>query len=180
VCLGDDLRSKVVIHSIDQVTERSEPPDRRSPTPELFHNIEQEQVIVSFLQQRPYAIRRRVQELLRKAMDRTVAHVEFVRLEGGILGRLDDMLIVRGVNVFPTAIEGIVRRFAAVDEFQIEVFRDGALDELRVLLEVEDASVTAAVREAFRTDLGLRLQVDAVPPRTLPRYELKARRVVRK
>jgi phenylacetate-CoA ligase len=104
----------------------------------------------------------------------------FVRLEGGILGRLDDMLVVRGVNVFPTAIEGIVRRFAAVDEFQIEVFRDGALDELRVLLEVEDASVTAAVREAFRTDLGLRLQVDAVPPRTLPRYELKARRVVRK
>jgi phenylacetate-CoA ligase len=104
----------------------------------------------------------------------------FVRLEGGILGRLDDMLIVRGVNVFPTAIEGIVRRFAAVDEFQIEVFREGALDELRVLLEVEDASVTVAVREAFRTDLGLRLQVDAVPPRSLPRYELKARRVVRR
>src|SRR5947209_16524205 len=44
----------------------------------------------------------------------------FVRLEGGILGRLDDMLIVRGVNVFPAAIEGVVRRFPAVDEFQIE------------------------------------------------------------
>jgi phenylacetate-CoA ligase len=104
----------------------------------------------------------------------------FVRLEGGILGRLDDMLIVRGINVFPSAIEGIVRRFAAVDEFQIEVFREGALDEIRVLLEVEDASVTVAVHEAFRADLGIRLQVAAVPPRTLPRYELKARRVVRK
>jgi phenylacetate-CoA ligase len=103
----------------------------------------------------------------------------FVRLEGGILGRLDDMLIVRGVNVFPTAIEGIVRRFPAVDEFQIEVFRDGALDEVRVLLEVEDASAIVAVREAFRVDLGLRLQVEAVPRRTLPRYELKARRVIR-
>ena len=43
----------------------------------------------------------------------------FARLEGGILGRLDDMLIVRGVNVFPSAIEGIVRRFPVVDEFQI-------------------------------------------------------------
>ena len=104
----------------------------------------------------------------------------FVRLEGGILGRLDDMLIVRGVNVFPTAIEAIVRRFPAVDEFQIEVFRDGALDEVRVLLEVEDASVTVAVREAFRVDLGIRLEVAAVPPRSLPRYELKARRVVRR
>jgi phenylacetate-CoA ligase len=90
------------------------------------------------------------------------------------------MLIVRGVNVFPTAIEGIVRRFPAVGEFQIEVFRDGALDEVRVLLEVEDASATVAVREAFRVDLGLRLEVAAVPPHTLPRYELKARRVVRK
>jgi phenylacetate-CoA ligase len=104
----------------------------------------------------------------------------FVRLQGGVLGRLDDMLIVRGVNVFPSAIEGIVRRFSAVDEFQIEVFRDGALDEVRVLLEVEDASVTIAVHEAFRADLGLRLEVAAVPPRTLPRYDLKARRVVRK
>ena len=104
----------------------------------------------------------------------------FVRLEGGILGRLDDMLIVRGVNVFPSAIEGIVRRFPAVDEFQIEVFRAGALDEIRVVLEADDASVTLAVREAFRADLGIRLEVAAVPPRTLPRYELKAQRVVRR
>jgi len=90
------------------------------------------------------------------------------------------MLIVRGVNVFPSAIEGIVRRFPAVDEFQIEVFRAGALDEVRVLLEVDDTSVTVAVHEAFRADLGIRLEVSAVPPRTLPRYDLKARRVVRK
>ncbi len=47
----------------------------------------------------------------------------FTRLAGGILGRVDDMLVVRGVNVFPAAIEGIVRRFPAVDEFVIEVFR---------------------------------------------------------
>jgi phenylacetate-CoA ligase len=104
----------------------------------------------------------------------------FLRLEGGILGRLDDMLIVRGVNVFPSAIEGIVRRFPAVDEFQIEVFRDGELDEVRVLLEMADASLTVAIRETFRADLGIRLEVVAVPPRTLPRYELKARRVVRR
>ena len=104
----------------------------------------------------------------------------FLRLAGGILGRLDDMLIVRGVNVFPSAIESIVRRFTAIEEFQIEVFRDGQLDEVSVLVECPEAGLTRAVQDAFRVDLGLRLEVRAVPPRSLPRHELKARRVVRR
>ncbi len=104
----------------------------------------------------------------------------FARLAGGILGRLDDMLIVRGVNVFPAAVEGIVRRFAAVDEFQLEVFRAGELDEVRVLAEVADTTTPPAVQEALRVGLGIRLEVRAVPRGSLPRYELKARRVVRR
>jgi phenylacetate-CoA ligase len=107
----------------------------------------------------------------------------FRRLEGGILGRLDDMLIVRGVNVFPSAIDGIVRRFPAVDEFQIEVFRDGELDEARILVEVGMGSaseVCLALQEALRAEIGIRLQVAVAPPRSLPRFELKARRVVRR
>ena len=112
----------------------------------------------------------------------------FARLEGGILGRVDDMLVVRGVNVFPSALEGIVRRFAMVDEFQIEVFRRGVLDEVRLLLEIDgSARPVGSVRdtvdriaEAVRRDLGIRIEVAAVPARTLPRYELKARRVVRR
>jgi phenylacetate-CoA ligase len=103
-----------------------------------------------------------------------------VRLEGGILGRLDDMLIVRGVNVFPSAIEGIVRRFTVIEEFQIEVFRDGELDEVRVLVECPEGGLARSVQEAFRADLGIRLEVRAVPPRSLPRHELKARRVIRR
>jgi phenylacetate-CoA ligase len=104
----------------------------------------------------------------------------FLRLEGGILGRLDDMLIVRGVNVFPSAIEGIVRRFALVEEFQIEVFRDGHLDEIRLNVEVRDDGAARAVQEALRADLGLRVEVAAVPVGMLPRWELKAKRVVRR
>jgi phenylacetate-CoA ligase len=104
----------------------------------------------------------------------------FRRLPGGILGRLDDMLIVRGVNVFPAAIEGVVRRFSAIEEFQIEVFRDGELDEIRVLVELDDTSGVARVREALRSTLGIRLEVSAVPVRSLPRFDLKARRVVRR
>ncbi len=112
----------------------------------------------------------------------------FLRLEGGILGRVDDMLTVRGVNVFPSALEGIVRRFPVVDEFQIEVSRRGALDELRLLLEIDGAArgpaavaeTVAAVAEAVRRDVGIRVEVSAVPARSLPRYELKARRLVRR
>jgi len=104
----------------------------------------------------------------------------FSRLEGGILGRLDDMLIVRGVNVFPAAIEGVVRRFPAIDEFQIEVFRAGELDEVRVLVELGDAAGASRLQEALRASLGIRLKVAPVPLRSLPRYELKARRVVRR
>jgi len=107
----------------------------------------------------------------------------FRRLEGGILGRLDDMLIIRGVNVFPSAIEGIVRRFPAVEEFQVEVYRDGELEQARVLIEAHDAdgrAVCALVQEALRASLGLRLDVVPAAPRTLPRFELKARRVVRR
>ena len=112
----------------------------------------------------------------------------FARLEGGILGRVDDMLVVRGVNVFPSALEGIVRRFPVVDEFQIEVFRRGALDEVRLLLEIDgrgqpgagERETLTGVAEAVRRDLGIRVEVAAAPARTLPRYELKARRVVRR
>jgi len=106
----------------------------------------------------------------------------FRRLDGGILGRVDDMLIVRGVNIFPSAIEGIVRRFPAVDEFMIEVYHRAEMDEVRLLLEVGDAAseVLGSLQEAVRVNLGIRVEVARVPSRSLPRYELKARRLVRR
>jgi len=142
--------------------------------------LEGELVLTSLGRLGSPVVRYRTGDRVRLAESACACGRTFPRLEGGILGRLDDMLIVRGVNVFPSAIEGIVRRFPMVDEFQIEVFRDGELDEVRVLLEVADASAPVAVREAFRADLGIRLEVVAVPPRTLPRFELKAHRVVRR
>lgn len=106
----------------------------------------------------------------------------FARLDGGILGRVDDMLVVRGVNVFPAALEGIVRRFAAVDEFMIEVYRRAQMDEVRLLIEVRrgGGDVLSAVQESVRVDLGIRVEVVTVPLGSLPRYELKAKRLVRR
>ena len=125
-------------------------------------------------------VRYRTGDRVRRAPAPCACGRTFTRLEGGILGRLDDMLIVRGVNVFPSAIEAIVRRFP-VEEFQIEVFRNGELDEVRLLVEV-DGGISGArrVQEALRAGIGLRLEVAAVAAGTLPRFELKARRVVRR
>jgi phenylacetate-CoA ligase len=125
-------------------------------------------------------IRYRTGDRVRLAEEPCACGRTFARLEGGILGRLDDMLIVRGVNVFPSAIEAIVRRFP-VDEFRIEVFREGELDEVRLLLEVEGGEGGARrVQEALRAGLGIRLEVEHVATGSLPRFELKARRVVRR
>ena len=106
----------------------------------------------------------------------------FLRLEGGILGRVDDMLIVRGVNVFPSAIEGIVRQFPAIDEFLVEVYKRSEMDEVRLLVEVDGTPAHTAreIQERLRAELGIRVEVVPVPSRSLPRYELKALRVVRR
>ena len=127
-------------------------------------------------------LRYRTGDRVRMASEPCECGRTFTRLPGGILGRVDDMLVVRGVNVFPSALEGIVRRFAAVDEFMIEVHRRAEMDEVRLLLEVHDgaAHVPVAVQEALRVDLGIRVEVVTVPPQSLPRYELKARRLIRR
>ena len=126
-------------------------------------------------------IRYRTGDRVRIAPEPCACGRGFMRLEGGVLGRVDDMLIVRGVNVFPSAIENIVRSFPGVEEFQIEVYARGELQEVRVVLEPAAADPSPRiVQERLRADLGIRVDVITVPPKTLPRYELKARRVVRR
>ncbi len=105
----------------------------------------------------------------------------FIRLDGGIIGRIDQMLIVRGVNIYPSAIEAIVRQYAEVQEFQMQVYRSEEMDELEIQVEVA-AENPQAVADAIARDtsqrLGLRVPVSLAAPGALPRFELKARRVV--
>lgn len=110
----------------------------------------------------------------------------FARLEGGILGRIDDMFIVRGNNVFPTAVETVIRRFPEVAEFRLTVSEDGVLTQVRLDLEPAagtDAatadSLAARVGAAVQQALSFRASVVLVPPGSLPRFELKAKRFVR-
>ena len=103
----------------------------------------------------------------------------FLRLRGGVIGRLDDALLIRGVVVYPSVIENVVRQFAAVTEFAVDVHRRRALDELEVRLEVNGHAPDTAdqVARALAHRLGLRAAIQVAAPNTLPRFELKARRV---
>jgi phenylacetate-CoA ligase len=108
----------------------------------------------------------------------------FLLLEGGILGRVDDMFIVRGVNIFPSAVENLIREFPEIDEFRVETYRREELDELKLIVEpfagrppVEDLEDRVAVK--LREHLGLRPQVEIVAPGTLSRSEMKTKRFFR-
>jgi phenylacetate-CoA ligase len=103
-------------------------------------------------------------------------------LDGGILGRIDEMVIVRGNNVFPSAVEGFLRRFDEVAEFRIECDRRPAMAELRLVIEtraqVEEAGLVEKLTAVFRDQFHFRPAVALVAPGTLPRFEMKARRFV--
>jgi phenylacetate-CoA ligase len=101
----------------------------------------------------------------------------FVRLAGGVLGRADDMLIVRGVNVFPSSVEAILHDFPDVQEFRLTARRRGEIDVLEV--EVEDQlDQPQRIARTLHLRLGLKVDVRCVPLGSLPRFEAKARRFV--
>jgi phenylacetate-CoA ligase len=100
----------------------------------------------------------------------------FLKIPGGLAGRVDDLMIVRGVNVYPSAVEAVVRCFD-VGEFRMVRLRRGALDELRVDVEATDETARALAEE-LRLRLSVRVETRAVRAGSLPRFELKARRIV--
>jgi phenylacetate-CoA ligase len=105
--------------------------------------------------------------------------------EGGITGRVDDMKLVRGTNVYPRAVEAIVREYREIDEFQIHLFTAEEIrDEIEVLVEIpdEDADVARILDELSRSladaHEGLRFGVRRAENGSLPRFELKAKRTL--
>jgi phenylacetate-CoA ligase len=107
--------------------------------------------------------------------------------EGGILGRVDDMKLVRGTNVYPRAVEAIVREYPEIDEFQIRLTRDADhLDTIALRIELVPTAPDRdwpALAERLGRDLaaaheGLRFAIERAGAGELPRFELKARRTV--
>jgi phenylacetate-CoA ligase len=122
-------------------------------------------------------IRYRTGDLVRPTWKSSSGGCRFVLLEGGVLGRSDDMLVVRGVNIFPSSIDQIVRAFPEVIEYRATVVRHGEMDALQV--EIEDRlSDPSRVARDLHLRLGLKVDVQLVPPGTLPRFEGKGKRFI--
>jgi phenylacetate-CoA ligase len=107
----------------------------------------------------------------------------FARLEGGILSRADDMVTVRGVNVYPSAVEAVVRRFGEVVEYRATVAASGALRELSLEIELAPGvsdwnGIADRIAAALREALGLTVPLRVVGGGVLPRFEMKSRRFV--
>jgi phenylacetate-CoA ligase len=101
----------------------------------------------------------------------------FVLLDGGVLGRADDMMVIRGVNVFPSSIEQILRSFPEVVEYRLTAHKEGEMDGLTI--EVEDRlQQPERIAQELRLRLNLRVDVACVPTGSLPRFEGKGRRFV--
>lgn len=114
---------------------------------------------------------------------RPEVHGEALILRGGILGRADDMVIVRGVNIYPSAFEHILRRIEGVAEYQVAITEQTGMAELRLRLElapdIDAPSLQQEITDALRQQLNLRIPVELAEPNSLPRFELKAQRWIR-
>ncbi|HEU5347082.1 MAG TPA: phenylacetate--CoA ligase family protein, partial [Ktedonobacterales bacterium] len=123
------------------------------------------------------AIRYRTGDVVLRGGRQCPCGCTYLTLPGGVLGRVDDMLIVRGVNVYPSSIEDVLRGFPEVEEYRITRLKAGTLDEIELEVECPEP-VVPAIEAALRQALSLRVPVRAVAAGSLPRYELKARRII--
>lgn len=125
-------------------------------------------------------IRYRTGDLVRLNLTPCACGRTFARFDGGLLGRSDDMVTIRGVNVYPTAIENVIRQFSTVGEFQVTVRTLQEMHHLEVQIEVvsgNDAEhVRTHVEQAIYHAISLRPTVTVAAPGTLAHFEMKARR----
>jgi len=122
-------------------------------------------------------VRYRTGDIVRPVRERSEDGTSRLLLKGGILGRVDDMVTVRGVNVFPSAIEHIIRECADAREYRVTVQRQHQMDELEIELE-GGTELCARVCQLLRERVGIRVAVRPVPVNSLPRWEAKNKRFV--
>jgi phenylacetate-CoA ligase len=109
----------------------------------------------------------------------------FSVLEGGVLGRKDEMITIRGVNVFPSAIANIIQsHIEPGDHYQIEVYEKKGISEIAIKLEskekVQREAIEKAIQGEIRSKFNLRVEVKSLPIGTFPKSDYKAKRFVDK
>lgn len=133
-------------------------------------------------------LRYRTGDLVRAATETDPRDGGLLRLEGGILSRADDMLVIRGNNVFPSSIEAVLREFDAIREFRFVVQTVRAMQHLRIEIEPtpevstdpeQQRQLLDRIDRALKARLNFQAELQVASPGSLPRFELKGQRLVR-
>jgi phenylacetate-CoA ligase len=170
---ADKDRRGIVMNEAEFIAEFQPVPSTAKQNAEPLHEL----VLTNLGRVGAPVIRYRTGDLVRPVFAHADPSCRWMLLDGGVLGRVDDMIMVRGVNIYPSSVEQIVREFPDVDEFRLVVRKRGSLDHLTV--EVEDrAHDTSRIAERMNLRLGLNVDVVGVPLGSLPRSEFKSRRFV--
>jgi phenylacetate-CoA ligase len=128
-------------------------------------------------------LRYRTGDLVEMTTEPCACGRRLARIKGGVLGRADDMLSVRGVNLYPAVIDNLIRAAPSIIEYEVEIRRISEMDDLLLKIEIGEehsfAEVEQAILAAFRAQLNIRVSVAQAERGSLPRYEFKARRYKR-
>lgn len=133
-------------------------------------------------------LRYRTGDLVKAAVDSNTGEAGVLRLEGGVLGRSDDMLVIRGNNVFPSSVEAVLREFPEVTEFRLAVVTRQAMLQLQIEFETTPPlsgnteaidQLMARMTRKITDRLAFSPELIPVPSDSLPRSEFKRRRVLR-
>jgi phenylacetate-CoA ligase len=104
-------------------------------------------------------------------------------LEGGVLGRKDEMIIIKGVNVFPNVLTNVVEtHIQPGDDYRIEVYEEKSINEIKIKLEIKEKGrreeIQRVIQDETKRKLNLRVEVEVVPTGTLPKFDYKAKRFI--
>lgn len=175
---GCGVEGRVHINELEFVADVIDP-ETEEPAPIRAEGVRRGELVLTNLGRLGSPlIRYRTGDLVELIRSRCPCGRELAVLRGGILDRIDDMVIIRGSNIYPSAIENIVREFVEIAEFEVVVEPHREMAELVIKVEVSGApdAVAQALAERVYHRLNLRPQVQHVESGSLPRSELKARR----
>ena len=160
-------------------------------TGEILPEGEKGEIVYTSLTKEAFpGIRYRSRDITRLYHDSCKCGRTLVKMDK-VSGRTDDMLIIRGVNVFPSQIEAVLIGFEGVEpHYQIVVDRKGSMDDIEVMVEINEkifsdeikvmSNLSKNIADRFRSSLGITAKITLVEPRSIPRSEGKAVRVVDK
>mgnify|MGYP000157560529 FL=1 len=123
-------------------------------------------------------LRYRTGDLVKVKRGKDEAGLPTFDLEGGILGRTDDMVVVRGVNLYPSSVDSVISSFPEILEYQVRFEEYDSMLEAKVRIE-SSAPIAEDLEQALQESFSLRIPVTSEKEGTLPRHEMKARRWIK-